>query len=113
MLINCSKCQILTPEYVNTAPASNLRQLKWVEDDLIGELPSTWNHLTGYEDIEDSIFNEEDPPFNIHYTLGGPWWSHYKDCKYSKLWVREFNDMTHIDQLNGDLNDNYKRKPNI
>jgi len=93
-LFNCAKCRVLTPEYVNTAPAYDLRHLKWLEDDEIGGLPKDWNHLV---DVEK--FNGV--PSNIHYTIGGPWWEHYADCSYADLWKNAHKDMNYVEQLKG------------
>ena len=61
MVFNCSKCKVLTPEYLETAP--NPLKLDWA--DQVGGLPSTWNHLVGY-----------DPPYPqaklAHFTQGLP-----------------------------------------
>ena len=40
MLMNCNKCNELTPDYVNSATGLQLHQFKWLEsDELIGDLP--------------------------------------------------------------------------
>jgi hypothetical protein len=76
-----SPVRTLTPEYVNAAPPSELHQFKWAQN--VGELPSEWNHLVG----------EYMPDPNaklIHFTIGGPWFSEYQNCEYSKEWHDEF-----------------------
>jgi hypothetical protein len=83
MLFNNARCRALTPEYVNAASGLELHQFKWLGDDaLIGELPSRWNHLVGY-----------DPPRPdaalVHYTLGGPYFPDYADCEYADAWRAE------------------------
>src|SRR5262245_9294478 len=84
ILFNNAKCRALSLEYVNRASGLELHQFKWLaSDDLIGELPSRWNHLVGY-----------DSPINnaslVHYTLGGPYFTEYKDCEYAREWQDEF-----------------------
>ena len=83
MLMNCARCTALTPDYVNTASGLELHQFKWLGDDaLIGELPHEWNHLVAY-----------DPPragaANVRYTIGGPYFSAYRDCEYAQEWFAE------------------------
>jgi lipopolysaccharide biosynthesis glycosyltransferase len=83
MLMNCARCKALTPEYVNAASGLELHQFKWLaSEDLIGELPSAWNHLVGY-----------DPPrvdaALVHFTIGGPWFKPYGDCEYAGAWRLE------------------------
>lgn len=89
MLFNNARCRALTPDYVNTASGLELHQFKWLDsDDQIGELPARWNHLVGY-----------DAPRNdaalVHYTLGGPYFSDYRDCEYAREWFAERDAMLH------------------
>jgi hypothetical protein len=92
MLINCAKCKALTPEYVNTASGLELHQFKWLGDDsLIGEIPSRWNHLVGYDaPRRDAAL--------VHYTIGGPYFAEYADCEYSGEWHDEHASMMHVEQ---------------
>ncbi len=89
MLFNNARCRALTPDYVNGASGLELHQFKWLDDDqLIGALPEQWNHLVGYN-----------PPRTdaalVHYTLGGPYFSEYAACEYSKQWFAERDAMLH------------------
>jgi len=92
MLMNCGKCMKLTPEYVNAASGLELHQFKWLEGDhLIGEIPSAWNHLVGY-----------DPPRRdaslVHYTIGGPYFEAWRDCEYAREWFAERDAMLRVEQ---------------
>jgi hypothetical protein len=92
MLMNCAKCTALTPEFVNTASGLELHQFKWLESDaLIGELPSKWNHLVGYDAprADASL---------VHYTTGGPYFPEYRDCEYSREWFAERDAMLKVVQ---------------
>jgi lipopolysaccharide biosynthesis glycosyltransferase len=92
MLFNNARCKALTPDYVNSATGLELHQFKWLEsDELIGELPSRWNHLVGYS------IPRADASL-VHYTLGGPYFHEYRDCEYADAWRRERDDMLHIEQ---------------
>ena len=83
MLMNCARCKALTPEYVNTATGLELHQFKWLEgEELIGELPSRWNHLAGYDAPRADAAV-------VHYTIGGPWFAEYRDCEYAREWFSE------------------------
>ena len=87
MLFNCAKCTALTPDYVNAATGLQLHQFKWLEGDhLIGDLPSKWNHLVGYNEPRDDAAL-------VHYTIGGPYFDDYRDCEYTGEWVTEGDDM--------------------
>ena len=92
MLLNCAKCTALTPEYVNTASGLQLHQFKWLEGDhLIGEIPSEWNHLVGYDAARADASL-------VHYTIGGPYFDEYRDCEYADEWRAALNDMTAVEQ---------------
>ena len=88
MLFNCGhpSNQRLTREVVNSAPGSFLHQMKWLDDEEIGELPHEWNWLIGwYKEPEDGH------PKLLHYTEGGPWFKGYEECEYAEAWNREFS----------------------
>jgi hypothetical protein len=69
MLLNCSRCTALTPEYVNTASGLDLHRFHWLSGDHeIGGIQGGWNHLV---DVQDQALAEASPL--LHWTLGGPW----------------------------------------
>lgn len=77
MLLNCKKCSVLTPEYVEHE--NGLHKIAWAPEEEIGELPAEWNHLVGY-----------DPPNEnaklVHFTQGVPAFSETRDCEYGEEW---------------------------
>jgi hypothetical protein len=92
MLLNCERCTALTPEFVNTATGLELHQFKWLEsDDLIGEIPSRWNHLVGYDAPRRDVGL-------VHYTIGGPYFQEYRDCEYAAEWFAERDEMLKAEQ---------------
>jgi hypothetical protein len=69
MLLNTSRCQALTPEYVNTASGLELHRFHWLAGDHeIGAIEGGWNHLV---DVQDPAAAPDSPL--LHWTLGGPW----------------------------------------
>lgn len=85
MLMNTSKCRVLTPDYVNTRSGLELHRFQWLADDsLIGALPPRWNHLVGY----DAELPENELGI-LHFTEGGPYFEDYRDCQYADLWRSE------------------------
>ncbi len=90
MLMNCARCRALTPEYVNTASGLELHQFKWLESEaLIGEIPSRWNHLVGYDaPRQDTAL--------VHFTTGGPYFPEYANCEYSREWFAERDAMLQV-----------------
>ena len=87
MLFNNARCKSLTTDFVNKASGLELHQFKWLgSDDAIGGLPKTWNHLVGHD--------ERDPTAkNVHYTIGGPYFSEYRQCEHSNAWFEDKLDM--------------------
>jgi len=91
MLFNNSKCTALTPEVVQHEDGLFLHQFKWLDtEELIGEVPHTWNFLVGEEE---KLPNEKLPEL-IHYTLGGPYFEDYKGCDYEEIWEHYKKEMT-------------------
>ena len=85
MLLNCNKCAILTPEYVNTASGLALHCFRWLSDEnQIGGIPHSWNHLVDYDPAKP--IKEIS---NLHYTSGGPYYKEYSNCGYADVWKRE------------------------
>ncbi len=95
MLFNNARCKALTPDYVNTASGLELHQFKWLNDDaLIGDLPSRWNHLVGYNAPRaDAAL--------VHYTLGGPYFPDYAHCEYADAWQRERDALLSVSASRG------------
>lgn len=94
MLMNCTECKALTPEYVNIASRLDLHQFKWLGEDSaskIGALPSRWNHLVGYG-------KECLDPALIHFTIGGPYFKEYADVEFAEAWQEEWKSMNHCSQ---------------
>ena len=89
MLMNCSKCKTLTPEYVNTKSGLELHQFKWLDENLIGSIPLEWNWLVGEYPYKKDVHN-------IHFTEGGPYFNNYRNTEYANEWFNIYN-MTKID----------------
>jgi lipopolysaccharide biosynthesis glycosyltransferase len=89
MLMDCSKCKTLTPEYVNTKSGLELHQFKWLDENLIGSIPLEWNWLVGEYPYKKEVHN-------IHFTEGGPYFKDYKNTEYADEWFNIYN-MTKID----------------
>jgi hypothetical protein len=92
MLFNNARCRALTPEYVNKASGLALHRFEWLErEDLIGSLPSGWNHLVGYDAPRPDASL-------VHFTIGGPYFHEYRDCEYAQHWFAERDAMLYADQ---------------
>ena len=96
MLFNCAhpSNEVLVPDNINEWHGLDLHQFKWLDEDLVGELPHEWNVLADYDSPEDY----PDPKL-IHYTRGGPWFHEFRQCDWADEWVDERLDMLHADQL--------------
>ena len=70
MLMNCSKCKMLTIDYVNSASGLDLHRFNWLENESqVGEIQGDWNFLI---DVQSDLDNSRRANL-IHWTLGGPW----------------------------------------
>lgn len=77
MLFDCSKCEVLTPEYVETHP--DLFSLDWAP--IIGEIPDDFNHCVGYQEPKKAKL--------YHYTQGLPCWPETSGLPEDAAWVEE------------------------
>lgn len=71
--------KVLTPTFIEQQTGSYLHRFSWIDDRDIGVLPQEWNWLE----------LEYDPNPNaklIHYTVGTPCFSDYKNGPTSDLW---------------------------
>ena len=86
IVYNCShpSNKKLTKELVNSESGSFLHQFKWLSDNEIGALDERWNWLEGWT----SKHNNE-KPFAVHYTRGGPWFNEWQDVEYADEWIKE------------------------
>jgi hypothetical protein len=87
ILWNCSHeaNKILTPEFIQDKPGSYVHRFSWLNDDLIGDLPIEWNWLA-------KEYDDNDQAKNIHYTLGTPCFSDYKNSSMSTYWWNVYNN---------------------
>ena len=74
----------LTPEVINRESGAYLHRMQWASDDEIGEIPTAWNWLEGWNDIPDT-----GTPNAVHFTNGGPWFKDWQDVDYGDLWRAE------------------------
>jgi hypothetical protein len=85
IVFNCEHpaVQALTPKVANEAEPAFLHRFQWLKDSEIGSLHIGWNYLEGwYPPAYDNLKA-------IHYTLGGPWFEHKRDCDFAELWLAE------------------------
>lgn len=87
MFFNNAKCRALTPQYVATAPGLDLHRFRWVtHDHEIGPLDPAWNHLVGV-DVPNPAAKL------VHYTLGLPAFTGWRECEYAPAWRAERDAM--------------------
>ncbi len=93
VLWNCSHPDVkrLTPEYVNTASGLDLHQFRFLKDEDIGYLPKVWNHLVGYDKLDNDAKL-------VHWTTGGPYFREYANADYHQDWWKENSLMNNINQ---------------
>lgn len=108
MVFNCRKCEVLTPDFVQTS--KNPLNLDWA--DSIGELPSEWNHLAGYDapnpDAKLVHFTQGLPCYPEHPNLwnaehGQEWRDMAKLCMTTQKWEALMGSSVHAQHvLKGD-----------
>lgn len=76
-----NKC--LVPDFIQRKDGAFLHRFSWLKDDEIGELPLLWNWLAEeYEPQNDAHL--------IHYTLGTPCFTEYRNCELSDYWHQSY-----------------------
>ena len=75
----------LTRWMVNHQPGGWLHAFSWLADYEIGELPLSWNWLSG---VSDPI-PQHPLPNAVHFTLGGPWFNNCAHHPFGDLWLQE------------------------
>jgi hypothetical protein len=104
MLFNCGhpSTQLLTVETVNRETGAYLHRMQWAADDEIGEIPTEWNWLEGWNEKP-----AQGTPRAVHFTRGGPWFENWQDVDYGELWRAERDALdkapqpAHADQVKG------------
>lgn len=88
VLWNCAhpSNKYLTVQAVNHEPGQWLHAFGWLRDEEIGELPQTWNWLSGVNEMPPM---GEDAPKGIHFTLGSPFMKGYEQYPYAERWRQE------------------------
>ena len=86
---NCAhtKNRRLTPKFIDEATGLFLHSFNWLQAKEIGELDIKWNWLVG---------EYKDPPIdtkNIHWTLGGPYFSEFIDSDFAEEWISVKKEM--------------------
>lgn len=94
-LMDCSKLQHWTPEFVERAPILSLLQFQGIDDALIGALPMEWNWLIGEHEIQPG---QEDAVKLAHYTLGIPSFWNYRNSDFSTEWFEHYARVTEGEQ---------------
>lgn len=90
MLLNCAHpaMRTLTTDVVNQESGAFLHRFQWLPDELIGELPESWNWLEGW-----SMKPGQGAPEVVHFTRGGPWFENWQNVDYGELWLKERDAM--------------------
>jgi hypothetical protein len=86
----------VTPEYVNNATGLEMHRFNWLKDEEIGDLNIRWNWLVG---------DYKNPPKdvkNVHWTVGGPYFSEYKSVDFSDEWFAEREKVMYCKQREAD-----------
>jgi hypothetical protein len=101
MVFKNPECWKLTPDYIDN-PQNNPLKLDWAKS--IGQLPTEWNHLVGYD--------EANPNAKIvHFTQGVPAWNETMDCEHAGEWWKIRNSLTEAKTWNEIMGSSVHAKP--
>ncbi len=90
-LDNAKIYEMLDPERVNKWEGAPLHRFMWISpshqmvNSEIGDIPEEWQFIP--EHSEDRV--PYDSIRAIHYTVGGPWFDHMRECSYAHDWWKE------------------------
>lgn len=79
-------------EGVNWRSGGYLHSFNWIADELIGDLPETWNWLVGHSPTTAacrSLEAQASTASALHYTDGGPWFKHMQHGPMAMTWLQE------------------------
>jgi lipopolysaccharide biosynthesis glycosyltransferase len=80
----------LSVDRVNRMSGRELHTFSWLGDNLIGEIPFTYNYINK---VSPKLPIEcAGKPHVMHYTDGGPWFEECKNVPYAHLWLDEYED---------------------
>ena len=70
---------------VNNETGANLHNFCWLDSpSQIGSLPRGWNYIPNINDRTNDIKA-------VHFSLGGPWISDYRDTEFAQQWEEELD----------------------
>jgi hypothetical protein len=94
VLWNCShpSNRAVTREWVHEATGLELHRFTWLKDDEIGELDIRWNWLVG------DYCNPPEDVYNVHWTLGGPYFNEYQNVDFAPEWFSMRDRMMYCHQ---------------
>ena len=86
IVFNCShpSNRKLDIDLVNSETGAYLHQFKWLKDNEIGSLDERWNWLEGWTPLKN-----DNPPYAVHFTRGGPWFAEWQDVQFASEWTKE------------------------
>lgn len=87
-----SRCQRLTPKFVNESDGATLHQFQWTHPSRIGDIPEEWHYVPGHSEAR---VKPEDIRL-LHYTVGGPWFREFRGSPMASLWLEEYQRATEI-----------------
>ena len=76
MLMDCSKLTLWTKQVVEAQTGAYLHRFQDIPDELIGDIPNTWNTLDWMDETTKLL----------HYTNGGPWFEEYENHPHADVW---------------------------
>lgn len=94
ILWNCAHREnvVLTPEFVQSSTGKFLHRFSWLKDELVGDLPKTWNWLP-------DEFGENNDANLLHYTVGSPCFMEYANTPMASEYNINKMKMLRVDRF--------------
>lgn len=91
MLINCGHFawRQMTPEMLRTMTGPDLHSFKWMNEEVIGELPVEWNWLA-------DEFGPNPDAKLLHWTAGSPGFLHYRNAPHAEEFRNQLRFVNHM-----------------
>jgi len=99
VLWNCGheSNRTVRPYMVERLSGLDLHRFTWLKDSEIGSLPIEWNFLVSEYNPE-GLKGGPDSVKNVHWTVGGPWFTEYEHVDYSNEWFDMRRQMLNCSQ---------------
>jgi hypothetical protein len=73
---------------VETETGRAMHGFDWLFPEEIGDISESWHYVAGHSETR----LPKEYIKALHYTNGGPWFPHMRNCLHAEMWLDEYND---------------------